>query len=96
MAKRKSELENEIDDTCESWIAVNKNLDPAQWEAWTAWRKREMRTRLEPENLTVPTMFPPATVAAAKAYLETVRKIRLLVGWKDGTARLTNDPGAWQ
>jgi hypothetical protein len=94
MARFKSDLENEIDIATENWIAITKKVDPVEWDAWTKWRTRELRVRSQPEGLTVPTPFPPVTVAAAKEYIEVVRKIRKMIGWTGSTSRLPSDPGA--
>lgn len=95
MAKRKSEMENEVDDTLLNWVCVNRLEEPMEWQAWINWRRDNMGSRITPENLTVPTAFPPVTVSAAKQYLETVTKIRRLNGWTGGKAKLTTDPSAW-
>lgn len=94
MAKRKSELEIEVEIATENWIAINKKVDPVEWEAWTRWRRQELRSKIEPDNLTVPTPFPPITQAAAKEYIEVVRKIRKIIGWTGTNSRLPSDPSA--
>lgn len=95
MSKRRSDLEVDIDDAMESWVAVKKNENPMAWESWTKWRAEHVRPQMELENLTVPTEFPPLTVAAAKDYLEIVRKTRVLIGWSSGIKRLSTNPSAW-
>ena len=59
MGKRNSDLENEVDDLTGNWVAVNRQQEPIAWQAWTNWRKQEMRTLIEPESLTVPTDSRP-------------------------------------
>jgi len=95
MPRQRSELETQIDDAMQGWVAVKKNENPMAWEAWTAWRAEHVRPQMELENLTVPTEFPPLTVAAAKEYLEVVRKTRVLIGWSSGIKRLSTNPSAY-
>ena len=95
MAKRKSDFEAQIDADVEGWVAVRKSANQAEWHAWTNWRRENANTRLEPDNLTVPTMFPPTTVAAANNYLDVVKRIRKLVNWSDKYSHVSSDPKAW-
>ncbi len=95
MAKRRTDLDDQIDEATADWVSISRGQDPVEWGAWTAWREREMRTHARPDNLTVPTPFPPATVSAAKAYLDVVQKIRRAQGWTAANSRLTTDPRAW-
>lgn len=95
MAKRKSEFEMELDADLDGWIAVRKLNSPAEWEAWTSWRRENANCRLELENLTVPTEFPPTTVEAAEKYLGVVKRIRKLINWTGARANVSSDPSAW-
>jgi len=95
MARQETELDKEIQAIVRSWVVVNRVDDPMEYEAWRKWRAAEMRSYIEPDNFTVPSPFPPTTVAGAKDYLEAVRKIRVSIGWKNQAAKLPNNPGAW-
>jgi len=96
MAKQRSDLEIEIDDATRDWEGINRQENPLEWSAWISWRREYAGAHSEPEGLTVPTPFPPMTVQAAKDYLSVVKKIRVLVGWKSGTRRISNDPSAYR
>lgn len=95
MAKRKSEFEMELDSDLEGWIAVRKIDNPVGWEAWTKWRRANVNSLVDHDNLTVPTEFPPTTVEAAEKYLDIVKRIRKLIGWTGERARVSSDPTAW-
>jgi len=95
MARQRSDLEIEVDDAMRGWVAINRIENPMEWEAWIKWREENMRSFIRPENLTVPTEFPPLTVAAAKDYLEVVRKTRVMIGWSNGVKLLSKNPSAW-
>lgn len=92
MAKRRSDLETDIDIALENWVAVDVAVDPVNWEAWTGYRVKTLGIKTEFKKLTVPTPFPPSTVGAAKDYVEILKKIRRLHG---GRSTLPNDPPAW-
>lgn len=95
MAKRPTDLDNEVSEETKNWVSIDKAQNPVEWSAWSGWRRREMRSPVEFEKLTVPTPFPPGTVAAAKAYFSTVQKIRRSNGWTESRAKLPSDPSAW-
>lgn len=94
-AKRKTDLETEVDIRTENWVAVTRAEDPMQWEAWTNWRRENAGAQAMPESLTVPSPFPPTTIAGVKEYLETVGMLRAATGWKRGRDRIAKDPSAW-
>lgn len=93
MAKRSDDRDVEI--LTENWISINKKQDPIAWQAWADWRRNELRSLIDPENFTVPTPFPPSTVAAAKEYIAIVQQIRKSVGWNDSRAQMPKSVGAW-
>lgn len=93
MAKRR--IDNDVDDLTDTWISVNKDQDPAAWQAWTAWRRDQLHIVAQPDNLTIPSPFPPATIAAAKEYVAVLQQIRSSIGWKDSRAKLPTDFSAW-
>lgn len=95
MAKQKTDLEKEVDVLTENWVAVSKKEQPVEYGAWLGWRQREMKSFIEPEHFTVPTEFPPTTVAGAQAYFDVVRKIRKCVGWRTARSVLSKSPSAW-
>lgn len=94
-AKRKTDLETEVDIRTENWISVNRSEDALQWEAWTNWRKANAGANAQPDNLTVPSPFPPTTMTSVKEYLETVGMMRSVCGWKKGRDRISQNPSAW-
>lgn len=94
-AKRKTELETEVGIRVESWISVSRSEDPMQWDAWTNWRRQNAGAVAQPDNLTVPSPFPPTTIAGVREYLETVGMMRTANGWKRGASRISKDPSAW-
>lgn len=94
MAKRSQEFAVEV--LVEDWITINRKQDPVAWTAWHDWRRAEMGSCIEPENFTVPSPFPPATVAAAKEYLAIVQQIRKSIGWNSGRASLQTNVTAWR
>lgn len=93
--KRKTDLETEVEIRVENWISVNRAEDSMQWEAWTNWRRANAGAHAQPENLTVPSPFPPTTMTSVKEYLETVGMLRSATGWKRGRDRIAKDPSAW-
>jgi hypothetical protein len=93
MGKRRSD--SDIEDLVENWIGISKDQDPIAWQAWTAWRRDQLRVASMPDNLTVPSPFPPATIAAAKEYVAIVQQIRAAIGWKDSRSRLPTNISAW-
>lgn len=95
MAKRKTDLESEIDILTEHWVSVSKKDNPLEYGAWLGWRKREMGSLIEPDNFTVPTALPPTTVAGAAAYFDAVRKFRKANNWNNSRSILPKDPSAW-
>ena len=95
MARQKSDLEIEVENRMAGWVAIGRQEEPMEWEAWTHWRQQNCGSKAQPESLTVPTPFPPITINAARDYLETIRKARLSMGWKRGADRVSNNPSAW-
>ena len=94
MVRRKSDLETEIDIATEEWVAVDSKIDPLEWQAWTAYRS-SLGMNYPFEKLTVPTKLPPATIGAAKAYVDTLRNIRRLHGGDAWRRPLPVDPSAY-
>lgn len=92
-ARRKADIE--VDVLVEDWISVNRDDDKTAWQAWTDWRRAQLRVVSESNSLTVPTPFPPATIAAAKEYAAILKQIRSSIGWKDSRAKLPTDFSAW-
>ena len=84
-----------LDVLVENWVSINKFEDKMAWEAWIGWRKAQLRCHQEPESLTVPSPFPPTTVASAKEYTAALKEIRSAIGWKDSRAALPKDISAW-
>lgn len=95
MAKPETDLDKEIQAIVRPWVVVNRVDDPMEYEAWRKWRAEEMNSFIEPDNFTVPSQFPPTTVAGARDYFEAVRKIRASIGWKNQAAKLPPNPSAW-
>lgn len=95
MVKQKTDLEKEVDVLTENWVAVSQKEDGVAYEAWYEWRWREMRSQIQPDYFTVPSIFPPTTVAGAQAYFDVVRKIRKCIGWRTSRSILRKDPSAW-
>jgi hypothetical protein len=93
MARHKSDLELEIDSAVSAWVKVDKAVDPMNWQAWTNYRSNILGLRHEFEKLTVPTPFPPATIGAAKQYVDVLKKIRRFHG--GGNLNVPSDPAAW-
>jgi hypothetical protein len=89
-------LEDEIDAEVATWVGITRAEDPAEWRAWTEWRRKYAGAVFDPDGLTVPTPFPPMTVKAANEYLETLKKLRRLAGHREGLKRISNDPSAWR
>lgn len=87
--------DKQIEALTENWVSINKFEDKVAWLAWTNWRRSQMRCHQEPENLTVPTPFPPSTIGAAKEYVASVKIIRGAIGWKDTRSGLSTDVSAW-
>ncbi len=92
MAKKRSDLEVDIDVAVENWVAVDQAVDPINWEAWTNYRRNALGLKTEFKKLTVPTPFPPSTIGSAKDYVEVLKKIRRLHG---GRLNVPNEPAAW-
>lgn len=95
MAKPQTELEKEIDALTEHWVSVTAKEQPMEYGAWLGWRRREMRSFIEPDHFTVPSTLPPTTIAGVHAYFDVVKKIRRLNGWRSIKAELPKNPGAW-
>lgn len=95
MAKPQTELEKEIDVLTANWVSVSAKEQPMEYGAWAGWRQREMKSITQPDAFTVPTAFPPTTVAGALSYFDVVRKIRKCNGWRSSTADLPKNPSAW-
>lgn len=94
--RQNSTLESDIDDAVGGWMGITRSDDLVEWQAWTDWRRKFAGAMCEPDGLTVPTPFPPQTVQAANDYLEVVRKMRRLVGHREGIKRISNDPYAYR
>jgi len=92
MAKQQTELEKEIDLLTDKWVAVNKKENPTEWQAWYEWRRAQMGSYIEPDNFTVPSMWPPMTLLTARNYFDVVRKIRKSIGWNKSSAQLADNP----
>jgi hypothetical protein len=92
----KPKTDYETDALVADWISVNKAEDPVAWEAWRVWRADELGSHIEPDSFTVPTPFPPATVAAAREYIAIVRQLRAAIGWKSSKSRINSDVSAWR
>lgn len=95
MAKKYKNDEADLDEMMEGWCVVNKHQDPVAWSAWTRWRQDQMKSKIEPDNLTVPTNMPPSTIAAVREYFAIVRFARNCIGWRDTKSNLPKDPSAW-
>lgn len=87
--------DNQLNILTENWVGINKFEDKIAWQAWTDWRRDQMKCSQEPENLTVPSPFPPSTIVAAKEYIAAVKIIRGAIGWKDSKAALSTNVSAW-
>jgi len=87
--------DNQLQILTENWVGINKFEDKMAWQAWTDWRRSQMKCMQEPENLTVPSPFPPSTIIAAKEYISAVKVIRGAIGWKDSKAALSTNVSAW-
>lgn len=92
MGKRE---DNAVEVIVEDWVSVNKFDDPLAWEAWKNWRFSQLRCHIEPTAFTVPSIFPPTTVSAAREYIASLRQIRKAIRWTDSRAKLPNDVSAW-
>lgn len=79
MAER--EIDRKIRIMTENWVAIGKFEAPIEWEAWTDWRRINLGCVNQPDTLTVPTDFPPATDMARRQYMETIDEIRRSIGW---------------
>lgn len=80
--------ESEIEELVGDWISVNRQENPAEWEAWRRWRADNLGAQSSPENFTVPSDFPPATIVAAKEYAEAIQKLRKANGWTESRAKI--------
>lgn len=87
--------DHKIEILTDGWVSVNKFEDKMCWQAWTDWRRSQLKCMQEPENLTVPSEFPPSTVSAAKEYIAALKEIRNAIGWKDSRSKLSTDVSAW-
>lgn len=87
--------DRDVETLTENWISINRKEDPIAWQAWRDWRRTQMGSQIEPESFTVPTPFPPATIAAAREYIGICQQIRSSNGWKGGSSRLKTDVTAW-
>lgn len=93
MAKRNDDRDIEV--LTENWISIGRKEDPVAWNAWRDWRRAQLGAQIEPDAFTVPTPFPPATIAAAREYIAIVQQIRASNGWKGQSAKLKTDVSAW-
>jgi hypothetical protein len=93
VAKRRSDLEVEIDIALENWLAVEEAADRVPWEAWTNYRVNVLGIKTVFKKLTVPTQFPPSTIGAAKDYVDVLKKICRLNG--GGRSKVPDNPSAW-
>lgn len=93
MAKRDDE--REVETLTENWISINRSDDPVAWEAWRKWRREQLGCVSAPNNFTVPTPFPPATVKAAKEYVAIVQLMRKVNGWNDSRSKINPNVSAW-
>lgn len=87
--------DNRLDVLMEHWIGINKHDDPLAWAAWKDWRHAQLGCFQEPIAFTVPSPFPPTTVASAKEYIAVLKEIRSSIGWKDSRAKVPTNVSAW-
>lgn len=85
----------DIDTLTEDWIGITKTDDPIAWGAWMQWRWEQLKCRIEPKAFTVPSQYPPRTVAAAREYIAVLQVARKCIGWNDSRSKLPTDVSAW-
>lgn len=86
----------DVDALVEDWVIVSEGEDPIPFKAWDTFRREKLKCNFTPKAFTVPTMFPPVTVAEANKYIDALTQIRKSIGWASERAKLPRDVTAWR
>jgi hypothetical protein len=92
---KQRELDDAVDVLTDGWVSVHRIANKEAYAAWLDWRKKEMKSFIEPEYFTVPDYFPPSSAQAAKEYITAVKAVRRAIQWPAGVAKLPSHPSPW-
>ncbi len=95
MANYQNEHDKVFETMTKGWVEIKETEDPDQYQAWSHWRAENMNSFIQPKSFTVPSYYPPTTIAAVKEYFEAIKVSRRAIGWPKGIERLSKNPSAW-
>lgn len=84
----------DVDALIEDWIEVSAEENSVAFSAWERFR-RSLRCYFVPKSYTVPTLFPPTTVAEVNKYIAVCVDIRKSIGWNNQRARFPENVSPW-